>query len=122
MNEEIARWVRFYAQQSEVKYRSPSGADKVDAERDRLTAAALRSVLMGRPVEEAVEWFRKEWAAFAREQNRKVDAAPKMRHGPMSGCSSIHYKAATDANGEQGETNIRRSCACLQTAIQRVAG
>lgn len=108
--EHVAYWTRFYSERSESLYRTHSGADKIDAERNRMVAAALRKVLLGSTVAEATQWFKDEWKAFATEQNAKVNAAPKLKYGPMSGQSCISYKYASPCSGEQGETDILRTC------------
>lgn len=109
--DKLVGWIKFYADSSDRKYRSPSGADKPDAHRDQLTATALRKVLAGTPVDAAVAWLRAEWFAFMISNNAKVNAAPKMRRGPMSGCSAIHYRYATACSGEQGVTNVLQAVA-----------
>jgi len=77
-----------------MKYSSASGADKIDAVLHDLEARAFRRLGQGEPLELILDDLGKDWRAFAAEKNEEVRTAPKLRGGPMSGCSVIHYKHA----------------------------
>jgi len=66
----------------------------VDAERFRLVAKMCRQIGTGAPLEVAVDALRAEWREFCKQQDVKIAAAPKIKHGPMAGISAIHYKHA----------------------------
>jgi len=91
----LTRLIKFEASMSESKYRSASGADKVDAEKHRLICKFWRSLWTESPdVETSYRQLCESWSSFAAEMNRKVEAAPKLSHGGSAGLSSIHYKWA----------------------------
>jgi hypothetical protein len=114
----LDRWTRFYGDMSRAKYASSSGADKIDAARDGMVVVALRRIRQGMPVKKAVEMYRAEWGAFSKEQNAKVNSAPKIKRGPSSGQSVIGYKVATASNGEQGELNIYQAVRSAKEAAK----
>lgn len=113
LRDHIVHWTRYYSDRSDRMYQDRQGfikvgADATDAEMYRQVAGALRKVLQGANVEEAVASFKKGWKDFQAENNAKVNAAPKIKYGPSSGHSVIGHKWAGDSMGEQGEGIIRR--------------
>jgi len=46
------------------------------------------------------------WRAYAAENNAKVEAAPRIRRGPMSGASSIHYRHTSPEMFEQKRPHL----------------
>lgn len=76
----------------ESAYKSLSGADVSGAP---LHAAAYHFWVMvwqGGAVEDAITAADDRWRQYATENNAKVNAASKIKQGPMAGQSAIHYR------------------------------
>ena len=108
----ILGWARFHGDLSQALYQGvggfQNGSDPVDGECHRLVARAMRELWRGDGIDSVLSRYRNAWEDFASEQNRKVNAAPKIKNGPSSGHSVISYKHASPALGSQGETDILR--------------
>jgi hypothetical protein len=85
---------RFFARLSEIKYRSHCGADLPDAELNRLEAKAFRRLAGGEGLSAVLTDLAREWSGFAADNNRRVNAAPRVVRGPMAGHSSISHRWA----------------------------
>lgn len=94
VQEKLFSLARSRGQLEQAKYRSASGADKIDAVLHAIEAKAFRRLGLGEPLEDVLKSIETEWKSFAIENNRKVDEAPKMKTGPSGGLSSIHYRWA----------------------------
>jgi hypothetical protein len=77
---------------AESMIRSFSGSDQVDSERFYAERRVYVAVAHGTSVDEVIDAEDKRWRAFAAEQKRKVDAAPKITRGPSSGHSVISHR------------------------------
>jgi hypothetical protein len=69
-----------------------SGADRADSQRYFIEAQVYRDVAAGKSLDSALAAGDKRWREYAAMQQKKVDEAGKIRRGPMSGHSAIHYK------------------------------
>lgn len=78
--------------QYEQKGRLQSGADVADAPRWGMIARAWRRLSNRLLTEHVFNNLYEEWEEYCKEMNAKIEAAPKMKRGPMAGCSTIHYK------------------------------
>lgn len=110
--EEFFRMARHYgdrahAAQTDRPGFMKSGADAVDGERLRAVAKAFRRLGLGESLEIVVEEMKKEWVDFCTENNKKVEAAPKLRYGPSSGQSVISYKYAYPGRIDSDEIHVR---------------
>jgi hypothetical protein len=83
-----------------------SGADRADSEKYFLQAQVYRDVAAGVPFEEAYQKADKRWRDYAAAQERKVNEAGKIKHGPMSGQSVIHYKWVSPTGFEQMKNHM----------------
>ena len=72
--------------------RSLSGADKADSEVYFCERRVYVAVSQGVEVDAALAAEDARWRAYAAEQAAKVDAAPKIKRGPMRGHSAIHHR------------------------------
>ena len=72
--------------------RSFSGADQADSEVYFCERRAYVAIAAGTDVEAAIAVEDARWRAYAAEQAKKVDAAPKTKRGPMSGHSVISHR------------------------------
>lgn len=115
MNEAaLLDYAHFFARLSEAKYRSRCGADLPDAELNRLEARAFRRLAAGEALADVVGGLRREWADFAAQNNRRVNAAPKVARGPMAGHSSIAHRWADPEKVAASVTYIRAACRRLE--------
>src|SRR5277367_1077254 len=77
----------------DAKLRSFSGADQADSELDygarRVYVAVAHE---GVDLEIAITREDARWRAYAVEQRRKVDEAPKIKRGPSAGHSVISHR------------------------------
>ena len=73
-------------------YTSHSGTDVAEAEVWRSVRDFYLMVKDGRPVEEALDVADARWKAYARENNAKVAAAPKIKRGPRQGQSCLEHR------------------------------
>lgn len=96
--EALLQAARHYRDFETQMYKSLSGADIVDAPRYGLVADALGCLAAGKDLESVVAWADSKWRSHAKENNRKVEAAPKIKQGPYKGQSVIHYRW-TDPEG-----------------------
>ncbi len=69
-----------------------SGADRADSEYRFCARRVYVAVAGGMPLEDAIAREDKNWRAYATEQVAKVNAAPKIKRGPMSGHSAISHR------------------------------
>lgn len=105
--DQFLEYARHRFQLSEAKYRSASGADRIDAVLHDLEATAFRKLAEGQDLELTLKFVDEQWKKFADAKNKEVAAAPKMKSGPMSGCSSIHYKWANPNKSDSALISIR---------------
>ena len=78
--------------QGEAMLRSFSGSDQADSELYFGLARVYRTVALGFDTEEALAIEDARWRAYAAEQARRVEAAPKIKRGPSSGHSAISHR------------------------------
>jgi hypothetical protein len=76
----------------EAGLRSWSGADQADSELHFGASRVYVSVSRGTPLEEAIAKEDARWRAYADEQARKVNAAPRIKRGPSQGQSVIGHR------------------------------
>lgn len=95
-----------YRQES-AAYASFSGADHTDAERHRLRGKAFERIANGEPLETVLADMRAAWVDYCKEIDTKIARAPKIKRGPMAGCSSIHYKYCFPGRIDGDEIFIR---------------
>lgn len=87
-------------QLEESMLRSMSGADQADSEYFRLRRLFWLALRDGVPHAEARANLIAAWRAYAEGQQKKVDAAPKIRRGPMSGHSAISHRWVSPEKAE----------------------
>lgn len=73
-------------------YRSFSGTDVAEAEVWGCVRRFYIAVAQGGDVEAAIAAEDVRWRSYATEQEKKVNAAPKTKRGPMSGHSVISHR------------------------------
>lgn len=78
--------------QGESMLKSFSGADQADSELYILARAFYVDVADGAPIDAALDRQEARWRQYAAGQKAKVDAAPKIKRGPMQGHSAISHR------------------------------
>jgi hypothetical protein len=106
---------RYHASYRDIPGRFRSGADAIDGECYRLIRLAFLSIYNGSTVQEACDRMVNEWLLFCKEQNRLIASAPKLKYGPTSGCSSIHYKHAEKGLADWMRGEVERTIHQLST-------
>jgi hypothetical protein len=101
---------------------SMNGTDQVQAERFRIVSDAFRDVANGKDVEEVVKIMEDRWRSYADEWNAKVKDAGKIKRGPMSGASSIHYKHCSYEAIQANQIYVRNVCRTVIERSQAVGG
>lgn len=87
--------------------RSFSGADQADSEAHFCARRVYVAVATGSELEAALAAEDRRWRAYAAEQARKVDAAPKIKRGPCSGQSVISHRWVSPDKFEGMSSHIR---------------
>lgn len=90
--EQLLDHVRNDGARAESMLRSWSGADQADSEYYRLRRLFWVALYEGESREAARAAFVARWRAYAAEQQKKVDAAPKLKRGPSRGQSAIAHR------------------------------
>lgn len=72
--------------------RSLSGTDHAEAELYFETSRVYTQIALGQDLEEAISEGDRRWREYANVMQRKVAEAGKLRRGPYSGQSVIHYR------------------------------
>lgn len=99
-----------YRELSEKLYSSTNlHADPISGEFYRLKANAFGELMEGQPLDTILNRFQKKWLKFCVEQNQRVDEAPKIKTGPMSGHSSIHHRFAFPGRFDDAAIHIRNA-------------
>ena len=78
--------------QGNAALKSFCGADQADSEIYFCERRVYVAVAGGISLEAALVEEEKAWRAYAERQREKVDAAPKVKRGPMSGHSAISHR------------------------------
>jgi len=69
-----------------------SGADQAEGELYKLTRDFYRAMADGKDMEATIKALDAEWRIYANKNNDNINAAGKIRRGPMQGQSSRHYR------------------------------
>lgn len=92
LREKLMRSARMYRDLCTSQYQSASGADVADAYKWDLLADGMGCIADGKDLDAVVALLSAKWEAYARENNAKVAAAPKIKRGPSAGHSVISYR------------------------------
>ena len=91
--EKLYKFARDAYAMGDARLRSPSGADQAESELEFGASRVYVDIAhKGMDVEEAIAKEDARWRAYAAEQIRKVEAAPKIKRGPSSGHSVISHR------------------------------
>jgi len=77
-------------------YAGISGADRADAPKHDLAADLTCLLAAGVDERKAYDFCTLAWLRYAKEQRERVDAAPRLRHGPSAGHSVIAHRWVSD--------------------------
>lgn len=105
---------------AEAKYRSASGADKIDAVLHDLERLAFIDIVQGKDLETVLRLTDENWRSFCKTKNKEVDEAPKIKTGPSAGLSSIHYKFAYPDKVESSKIFIRNMYNLIMSQVSVV--
>ncbi len=83
--------VAAYAQ-GDYMIKSFSGADQADSEKYYGMGRVYCNVARGQELEFAIAAEDKRWRAYAEENHKKVNEAPKIKRGPSSGQSVLSHR------------------------------
>jgi hypothetical protein len=106
----LLRAARFERDRETASYKSWSGTDVAEAPLHGMLADTYACIARGKDIEATLTFFGAKWRTYAREQQGRVSAAAKLKHGPSSGASVIHYKWVSE---EAWETHARHVRALL---------
>lgn len=95
-SERLLRAAKVYRDRATRAYKSISGSDVAEAPAYDFAADMLGEIAEGDDPEEVFDHYRKMWKVYAQEQRDRVEAAPKIVRGPMSGHSIIHHRWVSD--------------------------
>lgn len=90
--ERLMESARFYRKMFDSMMNGMSGADRADAYKYDLVADGLGCIASGKELEATIAMLRAKWETYAKLNNARVEAAPKVKRGPYSGQSCIHYQ------------------------------
>ncbi len=105
--QELFSLARMSGEVGDSMIRGFSGADQADSELYFGERRVYVAVAMGAEIETAIAAEDKRWREYAEGQRRKVDDAPKIKQGPMSGASAIHYRWVSPDAFEAKARHIR---------------
>lgn len=108
--ERLFKLARQYRDMASRAYSGMSGADRAEAPAQDYTADAFGCIAQGKDIDAVLELLDRKWRAYAAEQQARVEAAPKTKHGPYSGQSSIHYRWVSADHFESKARHIRQIC------------
>jgi hypothetical protein len=103
----LLRTARFERDREMASYKSWSGTDVAEAPLHGMLADTYACIARGKDVEATMAFFKAKWRAYAKEQQARVEAAPKLKHGPSSGASVTHHKWVSEELWETHAIHVR---------------
>jgi len=105
--ERLLQTASFERDRETSSYKSFSGTDVAEAPIHGMLADTYACIALGKDIEVTLALFEAKWRVYAKEQQARVAGAPKLKHGPSSGCSVIHYKWVSEELWETHARHVR---------------
>lgn len=88
---------RFARDRSTAAYAGASGADRADAPKHDILADVWCLLAAGAHPTPVIEWATSRWSWYRDANHARVEAAAKIKRGPMSGHSAISHEWVADS-------------------------
>lgn len=105
--ERLLQTARFERDRETSSYKSFSGTDVAEAPIHGMLADTYACIALGKDIEATLTLFEAKWRVYAKEQQARVAAAPKLKHGPSSGASVIHHRWVSEELWETHARHVR---------------